>query len=339
MSNKYNREDSPASRWEWVDQAKGLTIFLVVYAHNFPSCEKFIYSFHMPLFIMMAGFFHPTTFDIKNITKRIKGIILPYFAWSSLLFVFWFLISKNFGDSAQLNLSPTKNFIGIFYSQGHRAYMDWGIPLWFLPFIFMTFFIFHLLQKIKDKYVFWAALTGMVIIGFVYIRYFKFNLPWSINIAMVALVFYSFGFYTFKAMNSISQKMSILITAITGIIVLLLYNFNIKIDMSTAVYGNELLFIINGISGSLCVLFFFKAFPVFRFLGFIGKFSLLILCLQLIALTFIKSILLFGFGQSDFNFTEWEKFIYSILQVILIIPVFLIVNKYVPALNGGYKKI
>jgi acyltransferase len=332
-------ENFSEKRIEWIDQAKGLTIFLVVYGHNFPFCEKFIYSFHMPLFIMMAGFFHPKKYHLNNIKKRISHVLFPYFVWSLLLFLFWFIIGKNYGDSGNLNLSSAKNFLGVFYAQGGREYMDWGIPLWFLPFIFITFLIFHWFQKIKNTTVFYIILLLTILIGFLYSRYFEFNLPWSINIAMVGILFYGMGYLGFKTLNSISQKNSILIAIASGILLYFLYNFNIKIDMYRATYGNEFLFIINGIVGSFFVLFFFKAFPIFKFLGFVGKFSLLILCLQLLALTFIKFVFLYGFGQNNFNFTEWEKFIYAIVQIILIIPVFLIVNNYFPLLNGGSKKI
>ncbi len=109
--------------------------------------------------------------------------------------------------------------------------------------------------------------------------------------------------------------------------------------MYRAIYGNEFHFILNGISGSLFVLLLFKTFPYFKFLQFIGKFSLTILALQLLAMTFIKFILLKVFHQTEFNFSEWERFLYAILQVILLIPSFFIINKYIPLLNGGYKKI
>ena len=44
-------------RENWVDQARGFAMFLVVYGHNFPVAEKYIYSFHMPLFLIISGFF------------------------------------------------------------------------------------------------------------------------------------------------------------------------------------------------------------------------------------------------------------------------------------------
>lgn len=333
------KKETSNHRINWVDQVKGITIFLVVYGHNFPFNEKYIYSFHMPLFIMIAGFFHPKTANLNSIKKRVTSILIPYFIWSLLLFLFWFFVSSKFGESVQLNLSPIQNFMGIFYSQGDRQYMDWGIPMWFLPAVFMTFLIFYWLQKIKKTYLFYTALLLTIVTGFVYPKYTEINLPWSINIAMVALIFYVFGFYSFDKINSVSKKTAILLALVMGLINFGLYNYNIKIDMYRAVYGNELYFVLSGISGSLFLLFFFKAFPVFHFLEFIGKFSLTILALQLVAMSFIKFVLLYLLGQNDFNFTEWERFLYAILQITLMIPGFIIINKYLPILNGGYKKI
>lgn len=333
------RIQTAENRINWVDQVKGFTIFLVVYGHNFPFCEKYIYSFHMPLFIMMAGFFHPSVSNFNSVKKRFKYIITPYFIWASFLFMVWFFVTSKYGDNVKLNLSPEKNLIGLFYSQGGRDYMDWGIPMWFLPAIFMTFLIFHFCRKINNLYLHFFALAAIILSGMAYSRITENNLPWSINNAMVALLFYAFGYYIFKKIDSISQKASIVLAIILIAFNFFLYRYNIKIDMYRAIYGNELIFIACGITGSLGILFFFKAFPVFRFLEFIGKFSLVILALQLLAMTFIKFVLLYIFDLGDFNFPEWERFVFAVIQIVLMIPAFLIINKYFPILNGGYKKI
>jgi fucose 4-O-acetylase-like acetyltransferase len=335
----FKNDVTSAQRLGWVDQVKGFTIFLVVYGHNFPFTEKYIYSFHMPLFIMVAGFFHPTNATFSSIRKRFHTIIIPYFIWALLLFAFWFCIGRQYGESAQLNLSPIKNFTGVFYAQGDRNYMDWGIPLWFLPAIFMTFLLFYLIQKIENRLAYAIVLTLVPIAGFVYSHFTAVNLPWSINIAMVAIIFYAFGNYFFDKLINISKKTALMLMVLMGLANLFFFNYNLKIDMYRAIYGNEFYYILNGISGSLFVLFFFKAFPLFKFLEFIGKFSLTILALQLLAMTFIKLVLLTAFHQSEFNFSEWERFLYAILQILLLIPSFLLINKYLPILNGGYKKI
>lgn len=333
------KEQLPNERVNWIDQVKGFTIFLVVYGHNFPFNEKYIYSFHMPLFIMIAGFFHPKVSDFTSIKKRFHSIIIPYFIWSLSLFGFWVLVGRNYGESAALNLSPLKNFIGVFYAQGDRYYMDWGIPLWFLPAIFNTFLLYYFIQKIVNPRLKLLVLVLVISLGFAYSHSFSINLPWSLNVAMVALFFYAFGNYFYQKIENLSLKQSVIIMLVMGLINVCLYNCNAKIDMYRAFYGNEGYYIINGISGSLMVLLFFKIFPVFRFLGFIGKFSLTILALQLMMMTFIKFILLKVLHQTDFNFTEWEKFLYAIIQILLLVPGFYIINKYLPIVNGGVKKI
>ncbi len=63
-------------RVEWIDQVKGYAILLVVYGHNFPFLEKYIYSFHMPLFFIIAGMFHPSKTTFAKIVQRFKKLII-----------------------------------------------------------------------------------------------------------------------------------------------------------------------------------------------------------------------------------------------------------------------
>ena len=325
-------------RMDWIDHVKGFTIFLVVYGHNFPFTERYIYSFHMPLFFMLAGFFHPPG-SIQNIKRRFNSIIVPYFCWALLLYIFWFFLGRQYGDSAHLDLSPLKNFFGIFYVQGDRPFMDWGIPLWFLPALFCTFLLLTAIQKIKNVPLKYIVLALTITAGLSFPRITVQPLPWSIDVAMAALAFYALGFFIFPLLRDLSKKSGVIVFLVAGVVNLLLFSHNVKVDIYRSEYGNPMLFLLNGITGSLFVLMFFKLFPVFKFLGVIGKFSLVILALQLFALTCIKFVLAFGFGHTEFNFSETEKFLYAIVQLLLLVPAFYVINKFCPILNGGYKKI
>lgn len=328
-----------SSRLDWIDQVKGFTMFLVVYGHNFPFCEKYIYSFHMPLFIMIAGFFHPRIADYPQVKKRFVSLMIPYFIWALFLFVVWYLVTRHYGESALLDISPIKNFIGVFLAQGDRAYMDWGIPLWFIPALFVTFVLMANVNKIRNSILRTVILSLLVIAGLAYPYFTSYNLPWSANIALVALFFYAVGYSGFGWILNLSRKNAIVIMATCCLLNLLLFDFNLKVDMYRALYGNPALFLLNGITGSLFVLCFFKVFPVFKFLGFIGKFSLVILALQLLAMSFIKFAMMVVWNQTQFDFSETERFLYSILQIAMMVPAFFLINKYAPILNGGPKKI
>ncbi|MFR9166386.1 MAG: acyltransferase family protein [Dysgonomonas sp.] len=89
-----------------IDVAKGIGIIFVILGHSFPdagldlqnehSVSGFLYtlcySFHMPLFVLLAGFvFAPklnSDFDTKTeINKRFRRLIIPYLFYSIVSFV------------------------------------------------------------------------------------------------------------------------------------------------------------------------------------------------------------------------------------------------------------
>lgn len=326
-----------ANRLNWVDSIKGFAIFLVVYGHNFPFCEKYIYSFHMPLFLLVSGFFYPKKSHFNDLKKRFATLVIPYFLWALFLFVFWLLIAKNIGLSKEFKLSNFKNFIGIFYAQGGMDYMDWGIPMWFLPMLFVSFCFRFLIDLFFDSlYVRLIVLLFSATFGF----YLSMDLPWSLNVALVAALFLFIGQRIFENIDRFPRNIvGFSIILLLFVLHFLLYDYNEKIDMYRSQYGNFVLYLLNGLLGSLCLILLFKFFVNSVLLSFIGKFTIVILALQTLAMSFIKLVLLICFKSSDFVFSDWQKFIFAILQILILVPVFLFINNYLPLLNGGFKKI
>ena len=326
-------------RIAWLDQLKGFGIILMVYGHNFPVLEEYIYSFHMPLFFIIAGIFHPKNINVSTIKKRVRQILLPYFLWSFILFGFWLFIGRKFGESANLDLSITKNFIGIFFAQGDINYMNWGIPMWFLPTIFLTFLLFGLILKIKNKFLHYSVLIMSIVLGFLIANFSEVYLFWSLDVALVSLFFYSFGFYAKDFIKS-NKKKDVFSLLILGVIHLAVSLFLMqKIDMYRSTYGNEILFLLNSIVGFLFWGYLFKNFLLIKSLVYFGKNTIPILAVQARALSFIKLFLFLILGLSIFEFTEFEKVILTLGQLIILFPILIFINKYTPILNGKNKKI
>jgi len=326
-------------RIAWLDQLKGFGIILMVYGHNFPILEEYIYSFHMPLFFIIAGIFHPKNINVSTIKKRVRQILLPYFLWSFILFGFWLFIGRKFGESANLDLSITKNFIGIFFAQGDINYMNWGIPMWFLPTIFLTFLLFGLILKIKNKFLHYSVLIMSIVLGFLIANFSEVYLFWSLDVALVSLFFYSFGFYAKDFIKS-NKKKDVFSLLILGVIHLAVSLFLMqKIDMYRSTYGNEILFLLNSIVGFLFWGYLFKNFLLIKSLVYFGKNTIPILAVQARALSFIKLFLFLILGLSIFEFTEFEKVILTLGQLIILFPILILINKYIPILNGKNKKI
>jgi len=326
------------NRVYWVDQVKGFAILLVVYGHNFPFSEQYIYTFHMPLFFMVSGFFFPKSKSADVLLKRSKTLMIPYFFWASFLFLFWLFIGRGFGKSADLELSVFNNFLGIFYSQGGAAYMDWGIPMWFLPCMLVTFALYFLLTKYLSGAVKYVLVLVLLMLGLGYPHLTNFHLPWSIHVAFVALFFMMIGHVAYPYISQIGIKKSLWLIPLLLATHFALYFYNAKIDMYRAGYGsNELVFVINALIGSFAVILLVKLLPYFKPLAVLGQYTILVLALQVLSISVIKFCIWKWTGNSEFNFSELEKVLYAVLQVLLIYPVYLIVNRYCPILNGTNK--
>ena len=177
-------------RLDYIDIARGIGIILVAFVHvQFGFTKIYIESFLMPLFFFISGFLshHNTHKTNKSfISNRFKRLMYPYFLWSSILFLFWFLFDTHEG-------LVSYNLFGIVYASGGKQFMEWGIMLWFLPCLFLTETIHYLGLKYGNKYasviILILSFTGFFISG-KSVSY----LTWSLNISLAMLLFYHIGF-------------------------------------------------------------------------------------------------------------------------------------------------
>lgn len=87
--------NNQGKRIEWIDLLKGLAIILVVMGHmpydeGSMALKNGIYSFHMPLFMLLAGFTAALSMGRSRspwgfMRKRIVGIFVPYVVWSFMI--------------------------------------------------------------------------------------------------------------------------------------------------------------------------------------------------------------------------------------------------------------
>ena len=330
-----------SNRLNWIDQARGLAIFMVVYGHNFPSIEPYIYSVHVPLFFLISGIFQPAVVSSQQLIRRVKQLLIPYFFWATTLFLFWWTVGRKFGKSSAQDLSVVDNFMGVFYAQGGPQYMDWGIPMWFLPCILLVFFMHSGITRFfKGKFQSILVLI-LGVVGILWAKATHIHLPWSIDVAMVALIFYHLGF---ALKNSLKDHPYThkwwLIALLFGVHITGFYFNPEKVDMYRSIYGSPLLFLISGSSGALAYILLFKKLgtlgfdKLFKPLIYMGQNTVVILATHLRALTLIKALLLVLLGWSVFEFTELQKFILAWVQIALLIPVIYLINRYATILNG-----
>ena len=97
------RRSGDEGRLEWVDQAKGIGIILVVYGHvisgvraagisfdqqTFKLTWDALYAFHIPLFFFLSGLFFPQSLRHRGaaglILNKVDTLVYPYILWSLL---------------------------------------------------------------------------------------------------------------------------------------------------------------------------------------------------------------------------------------------------------------
>ncbi|WP_121661101.1 acyltransferase family protein [Metabacillus litoralis] len=92
------------NRVSYFDNAKFLLIFLVVFGHVIRpfidespimmTIYKFVYTFHMPAFILISGYFAKGFKKKGYVSKIAKKLILPYLIFQGIYSVYYFFVEK-----------------------------------------------------------------------------------------------------------------------------------------------------------------------------------------------------------------------------------------------------
>lgn len=289
-------------RNRWLDIVKGLTIFLMILGHCIQNgngvayissqafwSDKvtiFIYSFHMPLFMLISGYFLHYSLKkrplVKALLNKINHLLYPIIInLNDLAFKifdgYWFLW-------AVLIFSILVTLVHFLLKDNLVIY----IVIFFLLF-FIPNFIFNL-QTFRIDFMY-----PFFIIGYLFPKWeFKLTRPlliWFLVCAIFAIQLYLFDekdYIYASGLNILHSKLGLSVLE------------QIKINLFR---------ISIGISGSLFFLIsvyyayhhFFKLERLWKIFSYIGVNSLLIYCLQEILITFLIRSYAKDFELSYFN--------------------------------------
>lgn len=161
------------SRIPWIDDLKGFCIVLIVLGHVLAVVQilsqgpvvstletgfHYIYSFHVPLFFVLAGLTFSTKLGFAEFARRkFLRLMVPYFVWglfSAALFVMiGRFVTANVGSDAyaQKTISDAwwVPFLSILHGGGWpdgKGFSFNGV-LWFLPVLFLCEIIYYPIAK------------------------------------------------------------------------------------------------------------------------------------------------------------------------------------------------
>ena len=359
----------------WViDVARFYAIAMVFYGHFIErfmllknpagfAQYKFIYSFHMVVFFVLAGYVVKES-DIefrfgKYLKHRFISRLLPFIFFTAI-----FMLLPVFfpGEFYGIKLPSVEGYIkGLVNTV-------FGIPLFCVPswFILMLFSVeivhYGAFRFLKSNSKILIATVVFYVVGYwLNLKLDIFNplkgrvIGWNylfIHEAITMYAFYLMGVYLRRKrflVDKVSLKILVPGVIITFLIVLFTYNlntgpFNLSIYKAVVIicasHGNFFWFPISAVAGSFLILFLAKITPSQKTIVWMGQNTLILMCLNGIFYHYIngrvaKWVLdtLSGSGLTVF----WVGCLMTVASLGVCIPLIYVFNKFVPQLVGKPK--
>jgi fucose 4-O-acetylase-like acetyltransferase len=257
-----------SKRIEYLDIARGIGILLVVLGHNdlgalSPFSRQVIYSFHIPLFFFLSGYFINTSVPfVEYLQKRFHTVLKPYL-FTILLIYFASVSFEKMGFQ-----NAIVRILKALY--GSINYLDWG-QLWFLPHLFVVslyaFLFITLMDRLRNRWLTWGILLTTLVISTIFLHVFYpftisafgrqyelYGLPFSLDLVLLSGFFFILGKEVRQAApERMFNSIFILIGAGIGLL-LLNYSFSDRVDIAIRVYQSFLINTTEAILGILFVL-------------------------------------------------------------------------------------
>lgn len=292
-------------RIEYVDAAKAIAIILVIFAHchymiEFPRLGNLIYSFHMPLFFIVSGFF------LKEMTtKRAIGKYSSAYLWPYLVLVISSILLEtaiSYWKSGGAGFNLAEKILGLIYGNPYQRDEVmfgklYGVSnAWFFLAIFWACSILstsmHYLKKEE------VVLMSLLSLGFGAFVSRKIQLPFEISAGLTAVAYIYIGkvFAIYHVINRIENiRLSLLGLAV--FVFVLLSNAG-RVAMNISYLGYSVFGLFCSVVGSIFILFLCKHFDLKG--GWIGRNTLYVFVAHSLIQCLEKALNL------DFTFTEFS---------------------------------
>ena len=295
------------ARLSWIDIAKGLAIIAVILGHTYQfgnPLHSFVYSFHIPLFFVLAGYTSRPKPMREVLSSSAKRLLLPYLA----LVAFSFLCFISSPDN-HLSASGTQ-LLSYVFACGGDITSPMNLPsvglAWFLMALFCARIIFNGVMLFVEKHRKIPELALLVF--FLLLAVFSYQLsklfflPLALEQACVACLFLYLGnVFKRKQLEVLLCKWWVFLLDMAIWLALLYTHQFFSI-------GN-MFFAENFYLGLLMVIT--SSFAVLRICMFIGRYSnRLITCLEFIGR---NSLLLLCLHSFDGYFINWGNLGFSAL--------------------------
>lgn len=223
----------------WLTNLKVLGILAVILGHINSPFREFIFSWHMPLFFIVAGFFIKFDLNIKAfIIRDFKRLMVPYFIFS-FVGLFADILKRILLDRDQVNIINELKAIFVWMDISSLI-NTYAFVLWFLPTLFFARIILYYIHNYISNVV-----MQILLVFVIFSLSFILDLPLALDNAFNALLFVFIGNRYFLDYTMDNKLLYMLILLV--LIIFVFYGFP-SLDMSFKNYGNVFINIIFAVS-------------------------------------------------------------------------------------------
>lgn len=334
-------------RIAWVDVAKGLTIFLVVWGHLIehynPSSQVYyyIYAFHMPCFFFLSGY----VFRIEKygsvwelIKNKFRTLMVPIYTFGLISLVIGMMehvfAGNIFEYFAQL-FSIKKWICTIIPVRGSGYFFFWYLSALFCTEIILYFQI----KYIKNNMVRLLSSIIMFTVGYMIVRIFKLMLPLDVDLALFINIFVLLG-YLVKEKEYILKQFDWKKGIVCG---MLFFAFGFTnwyffgqhvVSVLFCSVLNPVLFIGGALFGTLTLIRVSMCIEYCGWIQIVGRTSLVIYCMQGILNRWIYKLI-----EYKGLFLELILFFCAVLIVVVLTAIGLCIEKKAPLLLGKKSRV
>lgn len=301
---KYPPHTQPTGRLDFIDLAKGIGMFMVIYLHitiNYPAKENiyggshwdgFVHSMFMPLFFVLSGLFFSTKLSFKEwIVKKANRMLVPFVMFYLLTYLINVILVTFFHVEFKSGFSYEDIFV-VF----HKDVFP-NSAIWFLLALFWSSIIMYWILRLSAKFVIQSALVFLSFaVGYV-LDCQHINIPLYVDTAFSAVPFLYAGYlakkgHVFRRLDECKGAARMVIVAAVGLVC---FVFDWNWGQGGSMVNNQgvsFLFLLSGFTGSvacICVAYILKRIPL---VSYVGKYSMLVLCTHMFLTNAYSKILL-----------------------------------------------
>lgn len=329
-------------RLTWVDAAKGLLMIFVVMGHYPEKLDQpyitFIYWFHMPAFFILSGlFFKPVLKGNRvfpTVKKRFMQLMIPYMFF---IFVITALRYCMLLFTHELSWDYMISDISHILFGGRFARGAYGV-IWFITTLFTTYILFLLITRyLKPTLQIIALVICYAIAQFegLYVSEIPGKvaaasqtivIPWNMDVALLAIVYFGIGYYLKKYIMEIHWLLWTVCTAYICYKMHQTWNeeFDYHLSLKFLSYGSsgepiyDLLIPFTFVIAILGIIQFITKVVRLRIFEFIEKHSIIIMYFHILVDKFAN------------NYLEYEWLGFTLLGLIVPLIISILFQKFFP---------